>query len=116
MEVTCRKKTFMFRCNFDNPCYRSSHLRCSVKKSVLRNFAKFTGNTYVKAYFNKVSGLRPATLLKRHLAQLFSCRFSEISKNSFLQNTSWKNASVVIVTIFVIDFSERLKMNKTSSK
>ena len=39
---------------------RSSHQRCSVKKSVLRNFAKFTGNNlYQSLFFNKVA--RPAT-------------------------------------------------------
>ena len=39
---------------------RSSHRRCSVKKSVLRNFAKFTGNNlYQSLFFNKVAG--PAT-------------------------------------------------------
>ena len=39
---------------------RSSHQRCSVKKSVLRNFAKFTGNNlYQSLFFNKVAG--PAT-------------------------------------------------------
>ena len=39
---------------------RSSHQRCSVKKSVLRNFAEFTGNNlYQSLFFNKVAG--PAT-------------------------------------------------------
>ena len=39
---------------------RSSHQKCSVKKSVLRNFARFTGNNlYQSLFFNKVAG--PAT-------------------------------------------------------
>ena len=42
---------------------RSSHRRCSVKKSALRNFAKFTKN--------------------ETLPQVFSCEFCEISKNTF---------------------------------
>ena len=34
--------------------------------------------------FNKVAGLRPATLLKKKtLAQVFSCGFCDISKNTF---------------------------------
>ena len=33
--------------------------------------------------FNKVAGLRPATLFKKTLAQVFSCEFCEV----FLQNT-----------------------------
>ena len=42
--------------------------RCSVKKGVLRNFAKFTGKHLCQSlFFNKVAGLSlmPATLLKR---------------------------------------------------
>ena len=37
---------------------RSSHQRCSVRKSVLRNFAKFTGKHLCQnLIFNKVAGL-----------------------------------------------------------
>ena len=36
-------------------------------------------------FFNKVVGLSPATLLKKEtLAQVFSCEFCKISKNTFL--------------------------------
>ena len=36
------------------------------KKGVLRNFANFTGKHLCQSlFFNKVAGLRPATLLKR---------------------------------------------------
>ena len=38
--------------------YRSSHRRCSVRKIVLRNFAKFTGKHLCQSlFFNKVAGL-----------------------------------------------------------
>ena len=51
--------------------FRSSHRRCSVctvKKGVLRNFAKFTGKHLCQSLFlNKVAGLTPATLLKKRL-------------------------------------------------
>ena len=48
--------------------YRSSHRRCSVKKGVLKNFTKFTGKHLCQSlFFNKVPGLRPATLLKKRL-------------------------------------------------
>ena len=33
--------------------------------------------------FNNVTGLSPATLLKKTLAQVFSCEFCENSKNIF---------------------------------
>ena len=65
--------------------YRSSHPEVFCKKGILRNFAKFTGkNLSQSLFFNKVAGLRPATLFKKEtLAQLFSCEFCK-----FLQNTS----------------------------
>ena len=42
--------------------FRSSHLRCSVRKGVLRNFAKFIGKHLCQSlFFNKVAALTPAT-------------------------------------------------------
>ena len=42
---------------------RSSHQRCSKKKSVLKNSINFTGkHLYQSLFFNKVMGLKPATL------------------------------------------------------
>ena len=39
--------------------------RCSCKKHVLRNFAKFTGKHLCQSIFlNEFAGVRPATLLK----------------------------------------------------
>ena len=62
---------------------RSSQRRCSVKKDVLRNFAKFTGkHLYRSLFFNKVAGLSNF-IEKEALAQVFSCEFSEISNNTF---------------------------------
>ena len=44
---------------------RSSHQRCSVRKGVLRNFTKCTGKHLSQSLnFNKLVGLRSATLLK----------------------------------------------------
>ena len=46
--------------------YRSSHPEEFCKKGILRNFAKFTGkNLSQSLFFNKVAGLRFATLLKK---------------------------------------------------
>ena len=43
--------------------FRSSHQRCFIIKSVLRNSAKFTGkHLYQSLFFNKVAGLRPPYL------------------------------------------------------
>ena len=44
--------------------YTSSHRRCSVRKGVLWNSAKFTGkHLWQSFFFNKVEGLRPGWLL-----------------------------------------------------
>ena len=49
---------------------RSSYWRSSVRKGVLRNFVRFTGKH-----------------LRQSLAQVFSCEFCEISKNTFSYKT-----------------------------
>ena len=56
-------------------------------KGVLKNFAKFTGiHIYKSHFFDKIAGLRPATLFKKGTpAQVFSCEF--------LQKILWTTAS-----------------------
>ena len=68
--------------------FRSSHKRCSMKKDFLRNFTKFTGK-HPGLFFNKVAGLRPATLLKKRLwHSCFPVNFAQFLRTSYLQNTS----------------------------
>ena len=69
---------------------RSSHRTSSVRKGILRNFAKFTGKHLRQSlFFNKVAGLRPATLLKKRLwRRCFPVNFAKFLKTPFLQNTS----------------------------
>ena len=76
---------------------RSCHCRCSVRKGVPRNFAKFSGKHLCQSLFiNKVVGLRSATLLKKEtLAQLFSCQFCKISKEHPFYRTPLAAASDV---------------------
>ena len=63
---------------------RSSHRKCSVKKSVLTNFAKFTGKHLCRSlFFNK----------KDTLAQVFSYEFCKISKDTFFTELFWETAS-----------------------
>ena len=51
--------------NFTKFCRNSRH-EVFCKKGALGNFAKFTGKHLRQSlFFNKVAGLRPATLLKR---------------------------------------------------
>ena len=67
------------------------------KKDVLRNFEKFTGKHLCQRLFlNKVAGLRPKAcnfIKKKSLAQMFSCEFFEISKNTFFHRTPLVAAS-----------------------
>ena len=77
--------------------YRSSHRRFSIEKGVLKNFTKFTGkHLYPSLFFKKVGGLRPTTLLKKTLAQVFSCEFCEIFNNTFFTRHLWTTASTFI--------------------
>ena len=69
-----------------NAVFKSSHWRCSVKKGVLKNFAKFTGKHLCQSlFFNKVAGLRPVE--KETLAHVFPVNFKKFLRTTFLQNT-----------------------------
>ena len=61
---------------------RSSHWRCSVKISVLKNFEKFTEKNLCRNFlFNKIATLRPATLLKKRLQHsCFPVNFAKFLK------------------------------------
>ena len=71
--------------------FRSSHPGVLCKKSVLRNFAKFTGKHFCQSlYFNKVAALRLRTsgfwLFKKYLifksviTSQYSCPFTSIKR------------------------------------
>ena len=61
------------------------------KKGVLRNFTKFTGKHLCQSlFFNKACNF----IKKEDLAQVFSCEFYEISKNTFFYRTPLAAASV----------------------
>ena len=61
---------------------RSSRQRCSVRKGVLRNFAKSTGKHFCQnLFFNKVPGQPSCNFInKETLEQVFSCEFCQIPK------------------------------------
>ena len=74
--------------------YRSSHQRCSVRKGVLRNFAKFIGRHLCQHFFfNKTADPRPATVLKKDSGTVFSCELSEISNDTFFTEHLWATSS-----------------------
>ena len=58
--------------------------RCSVRKGVLTNFTKFTGNACVRiSFLIKLQAEASSFIKKRTLSQVFSFHFCEISKNTF---------------------------------
>ena len=72
--------------------FRSSHGRCSVRKGVLRNYAKFTGKHLCQSLFsNKVAGLRLATLLKKRLwHRCFPVNFLKFLRTTFfIEHLCW---------------------------
>ena len=78
-------------------CSRSRHRRCSVRKGVLRNV---TISAVPESLFNKVAGLRPATLLKKRLwHRCFPVNFAKFLRTRFLHNTSGR-----LLLLFLISF------------
>ena len=71
-------------------CFQKQPIELFYKKSVLRNFTKFTGKPLCHGlFFNKAAGLRPATLSKKKLwYRCLPVNFAELLRIPFLQNTS----------------------------
>ena len=78
-----------------NTLHDRSPQRCSMKKGVLRIFAKFTGKQLCQSlFFNKVAGPRPATLLKKRLwHRCFPVNFTKFLRSSFFTEHLWMTAS-----------------------
>ena len=69
----------------NNRRFRSSCPEVFFKKSVLRNFAKFTRKHLCqRLFFNKVAC---NYIKKEALVQVFSCEFCELSKSTFFYRT-----------------------------
>ena len=86
----------------------SSRQEVFCEKGVLRNFTKFAGKHLCQSlFFNKVAGLRPqvCNFIKREtLAQMFSCEFRKISKNTFCYRTPPVAASVLWNLTYIFHF------------
>ena len=71
---------------------RSSCPEVFCDKGVLRNFAKFAGKHLCQSlFFNKVAGLRPATLLKKRLRHMcFPLNFAKFRRTFFVaEHLQW---------------------------
>ena len=66
---------------------RNSHRRCSIKKGVLKNFAKFTGKHLCQSLFFNNTFFNNF-IKKETVAQVLSCEFTKFLRKPFLQNTS----------------------------
>ena len=78
--------------NICNECsFINSRPEVFCKKGVLRNFRKLTGKHLCQGlFFNKVVGLRPATLLKKRLWQkCFSVNCVKFLRTLFLTEDLW---------------------------
>ena len=59
-----------------------------MKKVVLKNFVKSTGKRLCQSlFFNKVAGLRSATLLEKDSDTCFSVNFAKHLRTPLVQNT-----------------------------
>ena len=71
-----------------------------MKKGVLKNFPKFTGKHLCQSlFFNKADSEACNFIKKGILAQVFSCEFCVISKNTFFTEHLWTTTSVLMVMI-----------------
>ena len=77
----------MENCKANNILDRSNHRRCSVKKDVLRNFAKFTEKHLCQGLF--MSEPKDCNFITKILwHRCFPVNFAKFLRTPFLQNTS----------------------------
>ena len=86
---------------FKNSSVRSSHRRCSIRKGVLRNLAKFTGKHLRQSiFFNKVA--------EKLCHSCFPVIFAKFLRALFSQNTSQR----LLLQCIKIWFWDHLKKKK----
>ena len=81
--------------DINDGAFRSSHRRCSVRKGVVRNFAKFAGKHLCQSlFFNKVF------LLKKTLwHRCFPVNFTKFLRTPFFTERLWATASELFAKI-----------------
>ena len=93
----------------------SSHQRCSVRKSVFRSFIKFTRKHMCHSlFFNKVTGLMPATLLKNRLwHRCFQVNFVKFLRKLFFTEHPWTTSSVKFSFFSAVIYLFKINNEKT---
>ena len=76
----------------------SSHRKCSLRKGVLRNFAKFTRKNLCQSLFIIKLQASASNFIKKRLTQVFPCEFCEISKNTLFTEHFGATASKQILS------------------
>ena len=68
--------------------FRSSHLRYSVKKGVLRNFAKFTGKHLCQRFLFNKAACQTCNFIKKRISSTGPVNFAKFLRTAFSQDTS----------------------------
>ena len=82
------------------------------KKGVLKNFAKFTGKRLCQSlFFNRVSGLRPATSLKKRLwHRCFCMNFAKFLRTLFYRTLLCDCLGILELLIrYVLIYGEKVR-------
>ena len=94
---------------------------CSVKKVLLNISQSSLENTCARiSFFNKVAGLRPPTLFKKRLAQVFSCfpvNFAKFLRTPFyIEHLWWMLLQMVLLYMSKVFFLETLILKVTQER
>ena len=94
-DVRVLARPYLMTCHFPNPCEfannKSSCPELACKKDAPENSTKYTGKHFCQSlFFNKVAGLKPATLLKERLwHRCFPVNFGKFLRKSFFTEHLW---------------------------
>ena len=94
-DVRVLARPYLMTCHFPNPCEfannKSSCPELACKKDAPENSTKYTGKHFCQSlFFNKVAGLKPATLLKERLwHRCFPVNFGKFVRKSFFTEHLW---------------------------
>ena len=96
---------------YNFPSFRSSHRRCSVRKSVIRNFSKFTWkHLWQSLFFNKVAGWGDCLWSFSCLLLKISCLFH------FNRKMKWKKGNTLMEFKYLLFCSSSICLTSKISK